>query len=78
MLFCWCTGLAPGSDRLAPKAQLGARAGLRLRARRARAAKGARRGAGHKPGRIEKVCYYPNLIKLFEDTFTQKICFFSK
>ena len=40
-MFCVCTGLAPGSDHLAPKARLGARA---------HAAKSARRGAGAKPG----------------------------
>ena len=48
-MFCVCTGLAPGSDHLAPKARLGARAGPRRRACRARAAKSARRGAGAKP-----------------------------
>ena len=48
-MFCFCTGLAPGSDRLAPKARLGARAQPRRGACRARAAKSARRGAVHKP-----------------------------
>ena len=49
-MFFFCTGLAPGSDRLAPKARLGARAQPRRGACRARAAKSARRGAVHKPG----------------------------
>ena len=48
-MFCVCTGLAPGSDHLAPKARLGARAGPRRRTCRARAAKSAGRGAGAKP-----------------------------
>ena len=43
-------GLAPGSDRLVPKAGLGARAWLRLAIYRARAAKSTRRGAGANPG----------------------------
>ena len=56
-MFCFCTGLAPGSDRLAPKARIGARAGPR---RRARAAKSARRGAGHEPGYGAVMCHaYP-------------------
>ena len=49
-MFCFCYGLAPGSDRLAPKAGLGARALPRRATCRARAAKSARRGIGHKPG----------------------------
>ena len=47
-MFCVCTGLAPGSDHLASKARLGARAGPRRRACRARSVKSARRGAGAK------------------------------
>ena len=53
-MFCVCTGLAPGSDHLAPKARLGARSGPRRRACRARAAKSARRGAGAKPAHISE------------------------
>ena len=48
-MFCFCNCLALGSDRLAPKAGLGARAWLRRATCRARASKSARRGAGANP-----------------------------